>query len=499
MGKPWTLILAAGASQRFGSAKALAPWENGTLLSHAIQNAQLISESRVLVVLGGHAPAISAEMGSTHFVYNENWQRGLGTSIAKGVASILEKDSDAEIILVLPVDQPLVPIQHLEALIETANRTQKCILTQQGQISGPPIAIPPPFYSRAQTLNGDKGMKAVLQDFESAYLNCELSLHDIDTVEDLERLQPSETQDAYFVAASATQLSLIEIVIGSVVHAFKIPFGGHILSLNQGLFLCYATVHFKKDARRYLSPLHISSVSAVLKSLSPAGQKLGPMISISFQGALYSLGVFVFGGSKWGQSIGMMLLSLWAFFQPILTLWIFYGKNLESAALFYYEKLQTSMPGIAPVFVGVLVAVVLIKVAIAASLPWVLARIGYKKFEVMTSEISKRASTYQPRRQTSRIDSQWQALRAAFRDLLQPGFLIPTLLVTGFLVFSETRNAQLIWQALRPLAIATIFFYISHSPWMHKLIAHLREKNYFPRFFAIFDITLKNLNSKQNK
>lgn len=499
MRKYWTLVLAAGASRRFGSAKALAPWQSGTLLSHAFKKAQALTADHIMVVLGGHAEAISTQLGQTHSVFNENWQNGLGTSIAKGVSAILERDPDAEMVLVLPVDQPLVPHQHLEQLFETAARSKKCLLTQQGPVSGPPIAIPRHFFSRAQSLKGERGMKAVLDDFEFETIKCELSLHDIDTVEDLERLQPRETSDAYFVAASATQLSLIEIVIGSVVHAFKIPFGGHILSLNQGLFLCHATVHFKSDSRRYLSPLHISSVSAILKSLSPAGQKLGPMISISLQGALYSLGVFVFGASRIGQSMGMILLSLWAFFQPILTLWIFYGKNLEGAATFYYEKLQASMPAVAPMFVGVLAAVVLLKVAIGASLPWILARVGYKKFELMTSEISKRASTYQRHRQTSRIDTQWQALMAAFRDLLRPGFLIPTLLVTGFLVFSETPNAQWVWQALRPLAVATVFFYISHSPWMHRFIAYLREKNYFPRFFAIFDITLKNLNSKQNK
>ena len=77
----------------------------------------------------------------------------------------------------------------------------------------------------------------------------------------------------------------------------------------------------------------ISFITAVMKSLSPAG-KLGPMMSISSQGLLYSLGVFVGGVGTTGKVIGMILLSLWAFIQPFISYFLMYGAEILSARLF---------------------------------------------------------------------------------------------------------------------------------------------------------------------
>ena len=42
--------------------------------------------------------------------------------------------------------------------------------------------------------------------------------------------------DGHIVKRSV-ELSLIEVVIGSILHGVKIPMSGHFLSLNQGAFL----------------------------------------------------------------------------------------------------------------------------------------------------------------------------------------------------------------------------------------------------------------------
>lgn len=39
------------------------------------------------------------------------------------------------------------------------------------------------------------------------------------------------------IIEKAVNLSLIEVFLGSFLHLLHIPFGGHFLSLNQGLFL----------------------------------------------------------------------------------------------------------------------------------------------------------------------------------------------------------------------------------------------------------------------
>ena len=120
-------------------------------------------------------------------------------------------------------------------------------------------------------------------------------------------------------------LSLVEIGFGSIVHGLKIPFGGQLMSLNQGAVLSHATRNI--EHKTFSSLMMISTVAAVMKSLSPAGNKLGPMLSISVQGSLFASGVFLFGKNLFGVVLGMILLSLWAFIQPLMVGYLFFGKN----------------------------------------------------------------------------------------------------------------------------------------------------------------------------
>src|SRR5690606_26186631 len=84
--------------------------------------------------------------------------------------------------------------------------------------------------------------------------------------------------------------------------------------------------------------MEVSSVTSIMKALAPVGKKLGPMISISMQGFLYMLGILSFGRGLFGQMLGMALLSVWAFIQPLITFFIIYGQDLTSAIAYFNEK-----------------------------------------------------------------------------------------------------------------------------------------------------------------
>lgn len=112
------------------------------------------------------------------------------------------------------------------------------------------------------------------------------------------------------IVEKSVLLSLVEIVLGSFMHTVKIPFSGHVLSLNQGLFLSRSFNYVQRRGHAAKIVIEISLVTSVMKSLSPAGKKLGPMISISMQGFFYSIGLLIFGANLMGQMLGMILLSL---------------------------------------------------------------------------------------------------------------------------------------------------------------------------------------------
>lgn len=502
----WTLVLAAGQSERFGGIKALAEWDDETLLTHSLKLAHNISSKNVHVVLGGHVKPLIPYLENTSYSENPEWKKGMGTSISWGVQRILEQDENVENILILPIDQPLVTESHLHALIEKSKEEEKNILSESlEEVEGPPAVLHRDSFSRAINLEGPKGLKSFLSEDDYNTVQDALALEDVDTKEDLARLQSLEdielkpSSTSVFIAGHATKLSLVEIILGSVIHGFNIPFGGNFLSLNQGVFLCRATQHFSSDRKQAaFVPLQVSSVSSILKSLSPAGQKLGPMIAIGMQGLLYSISVLFLGPSRLAQSIGMMFLGLWAFIQPILMLWLFYGQSLPNAGLFYYDKLKLTVPALADVFVYILMAIVGLKLLASASVPWVLSFIGIEKFDRLTDEASQKAVQYMPGERKP-AENQWQAFKNTFKDLTKPAFLIPCLLVSLFLIFSETKNAEWVWKIMRPLAVATIFFYLTNTPWMYRFSMYLRERGYFPQFFVILDQTKDNLLRKKQE
>jgi molybdenum cofactor cytidylyltransferase len=181
----WTLILAAGASSRFGSAKALARWEGGTLLSRAIETAREVSGGHVLIVAGGHAEQIVPALGQTAHIFNPSWAQGMGTSIACGISRIEELDPDALAILLLPVDQPWARAQHLAELErEGRMHPSRCVLTRTGQgqeeVLGPPAFIPRLFFARARLLQEDRGLKHALAPDEISSLTNDAAFLDVD-------------------------------------------------------------------------------------------------------------------------------------------------------------------------------------------------------------------------------------------------------------------------------------------------------------------------------
>lgn len=243
-------------------------------------------------------------------------------------------------------------------------------------------------------------------------------------------------------------LSLIEVGLGSILHTFKIPFTGLFLSLNQGYLLCRVTIKTRDKWIGY----SVSNIAAVLKSLSPAGNKLGPMLSLSMQGLLFVSGLTL-GINPVGLSVGMILLSFWSFVQPLVTYYIFFGEKLIDAAKFLYEK-TLPFHGISPENLWwIFASIVLIK-AIASV---VLAIMAWKN-QGEDSRQEKLVNFAKPKATVT-----GSPLVLAMKDLLKPLFLISLATTAIFLFFSQHEWAQIIWYLMRPVAIGFIFFYISRT------------------------------------
>lgn len=255
----------------------------------------------------------------------------------------------------------------------------------------------------------------------------------------------------------AAQLSLVEISVGSLGHGFKIPLTGQVLSLNQLAFLLNAN---NKDQLPTSSSFEISSIAAVLKSFSPAGQKLGPMFSIAMQGFLFWIFNSLFRKNIVGQLLGGFFLALWSFIQPVVTYFLIYGFELVKVAEYYEKKLAQDFSFIhQSIMIGVLI-VLFVKIIAALSLVIYSVRtkneirlINPERFQKLTNKTVDFKTSQNP-------------LRAALKDMTRPVFLLSFALMILFVWQIEGPFSQKIWMGLRPLATAYLIFYVVRSPYV---------------------------------
>ncbi|HEY6451631.1 MAG TPA: nucleotidyltransferase family protein [Steroidobacteraceae bacterium] len=189
------VILAAGASRRFGSPKQLVRFDGQSLLQRVLVHATGLLGSAVTVVLGAHAAEISETLppGNAGVLINRNWQEGIASSIRLAVQRL---PGACDGVMLVLADQPLVGSETLSRLI-TAWRRQprQVIASRYGSVTGAPAIFPRWCFGDLMALRGDQGARVVLQryaDHTVRLAHPEAAL-DIDYPEDLLEIPTTET------------------------------------------------------------------------------------------------------------------------------------------------------------------------------------------------------------------------------------------------------------------------------------------------------------------
>lgn len=272
----------------------------------------------------------------------------------------------------------------------------------------------------------------------------------------MEAGQKSLKNEARFVAL----MSLAEVGLGSLIHAFNIPLGGHFLSLNQSLLLCRQILESdqipcrRKAAR---SSLRVSVVTALLKSLSPAGRVLTPMIAITMQGLLFAFGILLGGAGNVGMILGAILAALWGIFQPLFVAWLIYGQSFFEAAAWAWKKLALSI-GLEPVHgVNILLALILLKILLAITIVFS-ARLEFGGR--WSQKLIKHGKKVMLGRSKASEELSGSILKESLKDLFSPLFLGSMLLTFCFFYFSQSETrAGFFWALMRPISGAFMLFY----------------------------------------
>jgi molybdenum cofactor cytidylyltransferase len=184
------IILAAGASRRYGSPKLLLPWKGLPLIRHVATMAIQAGLAPVIVVAGEHAAAIreALEGHPVAVVRNSEWESGQSSSVRVGL-SALPREVGAAVFLL--GDQPQVPPSLPSALVELHARTLAPIVAPVvGGQRANPVLFDRVTFSDLLNLSDDVGGRALFSRYAVTWLEWHdpSVLRDIDTPEDYQSL-----------------------------------------------------------------------------------------------------------------------------------------------------------------------------------------------------------------------------------------------------------------------------------------------------------------------
>ncbi len=188
----YAIVLAAGASTRFGSAKQLVRIAGRPLLHTTVSRAVEVAGSAVFVVLGARAAELAPLLKHTpaSVVINREWSEGIASSIRCGVSRLPAACSAVMLVL---ADQAAVTAEDLKRLAGTWRRQPEYVaaaLYSGGM--GVPAIFPRSRFSDLSGLRGDVGARALLHRNPDRVVRVpmESAALDIDTPEDLLALDP---------------------------------------------------------------------------------------------------------------------------------------------------------------------------------------------------------------------------------------------------------------------------------------------------------------------
>lgn len=193
MPKLAAMILAAGGSSRLGRPKQLLKYAGQTLLARTVATAIESGCAPIVVVLGAQSDLIGPELAKLPVtpVHNTDWQKGIGTSIRRGVGALLDKGSPVDELLILLSDQPLIDAQTIGRLLGAYRASGKPIAASvHADVPGPPVIIAASLFPQLLALRDDQGAKAIWSGHPDLACNvaCKEAAFDVDTPADVERL-----------------------------------------------------------------------------------------------------------------------------------------------------------------------------------------------------------------------------------------------------------------------------------------------------------------------
>lgn len=262
--------------------------------------------------------------------------------------------------------------------------------------------------------------------------------------------------DSEQITLYATIAGFSEITVGSTLHGLHVPLKGHLLNIMQTFLM----IQFAKELKgRGL--LLITAVAAGLKSFSPTGSKLKPMLYILVQGSLFTLPIFLLGVNIISIMIGSLLLGVATIYLSLLLNFIIYGsaylngiENILKLSLGFMNIDHLSFWTLI-FFVAIAKSILMISIAIPAYYLDFSKIVNTIKYKIFNSTSTK---TLQP----IKVATWSESVSGGFKDLILKKFVIPFIFTSMVIFFFTHLNLeQFSFIIIRALVISWFGFVLA--------------------------------------
>jgi molybdenum cofactor cytidylyltransferase len=193
------IILAAGTSSRMGGRhKVLIEIDGKPMVLRAVEAARIAGLSPMIVVTGAHAERVQRGVSSSDVIvaHNPDYASGLASSLRVGLQAL---SSDIDGAAILLADMPSISATHLQKLLAafSPDDQRAIVVPTHGDRWGNPMIWARRFFADMQSLQGDRGARALAQNHQEFVVEVPLDnavLLDIDRPEDLEETTHSDSR-----------------------------------------------------------------------------------------------------------------------------------------------------------------------------------------------------------------------------------------------------------------------------------------------------------------
>lgn len=282
-------------------------------------------------------------------------------------------------------------------------------------------------------------------------------------------LQELAKMDGEDIGIFSTINGMIEVSFGSFLHATRFPFKGYILVGLQNFFL----VLFSKELKgRGLG--WISLISAGMKSFSPAGGRLKPMIYIFLQGLCFSLPISLLGHNFISCLIGSLLIQIISLVFKFLSAYIAFGESVFDASLNVVNQILSffSFPSVS--LATLFMILIAGKLVLGASISLIAYSFDFSPF---LFRWKNKVNCLEESSSEEMLLPTWkQSILGAFHDMRLKRFFLPFILTLSLIYFfSNLALENFAGVAIRALIISWMAFVLSRRMDFNKIMEMLRK------------------------